>query len=297
MSVALISETHLQINQKLNLANYRVYRPDHSTGAKGEKTAVIVSTKVKHQHLQAPRLIATYSLPSQLCPSDIDAILDSNIPTLIRRDLNAKHQCWNSRTTNSKRHALLAHSRKKDFVVADPTHPTHYPGATRQKPDILDIVVMKNLSQSMELETLTALMSDHNPVLITVGDEIECQHQGARYNYKKAEWYLYKRGLDETLTLDPKHCIKHIDQAVVRFTNAVHTAIKDSIPQQAPQRCSIYDLPSGIKHSVEEKTRARRQWQTYLTPDLLTKYNMLTKLLKTQISKHRGENGKQHQLT
>ncbi|KAJ1151943.1 hypothetical protein NDU88_004722 [Pleurodeles waltl] len=183
MSVALISETHLQINQKLNLANYRVCRTDCSTGAKGRGTAVTVSTKVKHhvgsieatgiqiQTSAGPlRLIATYSPPGQLCPSNIDALLDSSIPTLIGGDLNAKHQCWNSRTTNSKGHALLATSRKKDFAAAGSSRPTHYPGNARQKLDILDIVIMRNLSQSMELETLTALMSDHNPVLITVVD-------------------------------------------------------------------------------------------------------------------------------
>ncbi|KAJ1214713.1 hypothetical protein NDU88_002331 [Pleurodeles waltl] len=91
------------------------------------------------------------------------------------------------------------------------------------------------------------------------------------------------------MTLDPICCIKEIDQAVDAFTNAVHTAIKGSIPQQTPQRCSIYDLPSGIKHSIAEKNRAQRQWQKYHTPDLLKKYNLLTKLLKTQISQHRGE--------
>ncbi|KAJ1209222.1 hypothetical protein NDU88_004600 [Pleurodeles waltl] len=126
----------------------------------------------------------------------------------------------------------------------------HYPGAPQQKPDILDIVVMKNVLQSIELETLAALTSDQNPVLVTVGDKIECQQQG-----------------------------KDIDQAVECFTDAVHTAIKGSISQQTPQCWSIYDLPSGIKHSITEKNRARRQWQKYRTPDLL----------KTQISQHRGE--------
>ncbi|KAJ1167189.1 hypothetical protein NDU88_007582 [Pleurodeles waltl] len=117
----------------------------------------------------------------------------------------------------------------------------------------------------MEPETLTALTSDHNPVLITVGDKIECQQQGVRYNYKKADVYLYKRSLDETFTLDPLRCIKDIDQAADLFTDAVHTASKCSIPQQKPQRCSIYGLPSGIKQPIAEKNRARRQWQKYCT--------------------------------
>ncbi|KAJ1197865.1 hypothetical protein NDU88_001710 [Pleurodeles waltl] len=215
--------------------------------------------------------------------------MDSSMLTLIGEDLHAKHQCWNSRTTNIKGHALLAHSRKKDFVVGGPTHSTHYPGAARQKLDILDIVVMKSLSQSAKLETLTALTSDHNPSLITVGYEIECQQQGAKFNYKRADWYLYERSLDETLTFDPIRCIRDIDQADDCFTDAVHTAIKGSIPQQTPQPCSIYDLPSSLKHSIAEKNRARRQWQKYRTPGLVKKYNKWTKLLRTQITRHRGE--------
>ncbi|KAJ1127276.1 hypothetical protein NDU88_005679 [Pleurodeles waltl] len=301
VSIALISETHLQGNQKLNLANHRVYRTDRPTGAKGGGTAVIVSTKVKHHEIALPpvgsieatgiqiqttagplRLIAAYSPPGKLCPKDLDALLDPSIPTLIGGDLNAKHQCWNSRTANSKGHALLAHSKKEDFVVAGPTQPTHYPGSALHKPDVLDIVVMKNLSQSMELETLTALTSDHNPVLITVGDVLENQTQGPRHNYKKADWSLYKRSLEETLVPGPLHCIEDIDKAVHHFSAAVHTAIERSVPKQKPQRWSIYDLPNGIK-------KARREWQRNRTPDLLKKYNELTRQLKIQISQHRGE--------
>ncbi|KAJ1120327.1 hypothetical protein NDU88_008500 [Pleurodeles waltl] len=308
VSIALISETHFQGSQNLNLANHRVYRTDRATGAKGGGTAVIVSTKVKHHEIALPpvgsveatgiqiqttagplRLIAAYSPPGKLCPKDLDALLDPSIPTLIGGDLNAKHQCWNSRTANSKGHALLAHSKKEDFVVAGPTQPTHYPGSALHKSDVLDIVVMKNLSQSVELETLTALTSDHNPVLITVGDVLENQQQGPRHNYKKADWSVYKRSLEETLGPGPLHCIEDIDQAVHHFTAAVHTAIERSVPKQKPHRCSIYDLPNGIKKSIADKNRAQREWQRNRTPDLLKKYNELTRQLKMQISQHRGE--------
>ncbi|KAJ1141152.1 hypothetical protein NDU88_007487 [Pleurodeles waltl] len=306
VSIALISETHLQGSQKLNLANHRVYRTDRATGAKGRGTAVIVSTKVKHHEIALPpvgsveatgiqiqttagplRLNTAYSPPGKLCPKDLDTLLDPSIPTLIGGDLNAKHQCWNSRTANSKGHALLAHSKKEDFVVAGPTQPTHYPGSALHKPDVLDIVVMKNLSQSMALETLTALTSDHNPVLITVGDVLENQQQGPRHNYKKADWSLYKRSLEETLGPGPLRCIEDIEQAVHHFTAAVHTAIERSVPKQKPQRCSIYNLPNGIKKSIADKNRARREWQRNRTPDLLKKYNELTRQLKMQISQHR----------
>ncbi|KAJ1087586.1 hypothetical protein NDU88_000753 [Pleurodeles waltl] len=157
VSVVLISETHLQGNHKLDLANHKVYRTDHSTGAKARRTAVVISTEVKHHENALPPvgsieatgiqiqtsgvplcLIAGYSPPNQLCPSDMDALPDSNMPTSIGGDLFAKHQCWNPRTANSKGHALLAHSRKKDFVVAGPTHPKYYRDAIQQKLDVLD---------------------------------------------------------------------------------------------------------------------------------------------------------------
>ncbi|KAJ1177927.1 hypothetical protein NDU88_003178 [Pleurodeles waltl] len=144
LSVSIIPESYLQENQKLHIANLRAYHSDRSTGSKRGGTAVIVSTKVKHHEIALPpvgsieatgiqiqtsggplHLIATYPPPSQLYPGDLDALLDSSIPTLIGGDLNAKHHCWNSQTANSKGDALLAHSRKKDFVVAGSTYPTH----------------------------------------------------------------------------------------------------------------------------------------------------------------------------
>ncbi|KAJ1172300.1 hypothetical protein NDU88_004147 [Pleurodeles waltl] len=64
---------------------------------------------------------------------------------------------------------------------------------------------------------------------------------------------------------------------------------KAAFLNRTPLRCFIYDLLSGIKHSMAEKYRARRQWQKYCTPELLRKYNMLTKLLTTHKSQHRGE--------
>ncbi|KAJ1139283.1 hypothetical protein NDU88_005658 [Pleurodeles waltl] len=89
----------------------------------------------------------------------------------------------------------------------------------------------------MELETFTAVMFDHNPVLFTTGDVIENQQQS---NFKKADWCLYKRNLDKTLVPDPLGCIEDIDQVVDRLTAAVHIAIKAAFfnPNAVPSTTS-----------------------------------------------------------
>lgn len=112
VSAALLSETHLQPNHKLNLANHRIYRTDRAAGVRGGGTAVIVNTGIKHQEIALPqmkkleatgvqvqtpagplRLIAVYLAPNtKLHMTDLDSLLDSNIPTIIGGDLNAKHQ-------------------------------------------------------------------------------------------------------------------------------------------------------------------------------------------------------------
>ncbi|KAJ1125094.1 hypothetical protein NDU88_003532 [Pleurodeles waltl] len=215
---------------------------------KGKRGPVVLQLPMLGAHtplLSAIRNQGVYAVEGNIPPNNAPAIEKQNLQ-YVQTAQETTQQATVAAPTYRKQKRInhksefLNHKRKKDFVVAGPTHPTHYSVAAQRKPDILDRVVMKNLSQSMEQETLTALTSDHNPVLITVGDEIEWQQQGSRYSYKKADWYLYKRSLDETLTLDPIHCIKDIDQAVDRFIDAVHTAIKGSIPQQKPQRCSIY---------------------------------------------------------
>ena len=306
ITAALISETHLSEKDKFSLASYEIYRMDRPT--QGGGTAIVVRNGVKSHEIPLPplttmeavgvqvetgsgplRLIAAYIRPqAKLHPSDFDKLLDSSLPTIIAGDLNAKHTSWNSKVCNAKGRALFSHSCKSDFIVAGPLEPTYHSHNLLHRPDVLDIVVYKNVRQSLELQTRTSLSSDHNPVQITLGDELEQHEPSLKYNYRRTDWDLFRSELESRVGFNPLTTTQEIDKAVQELTSAIFEAIDLSTPRSQPGRCSIFDLPESIKKSISVKNQARRRWQQLRTTDSKRHYAHLERLLKDEIQQHRS---------
>lgn len=310
-AATLISETFLTPKHRFVMANHSCFRSDRPT--RGGGTAIVVQNNVKHFQIHLPklesieaigiqietssgplRLISAYLPPnSPYHSNDIDLLLNSNLPTLIAGDLNSKSPAWNSRTTNFHGKLLLKHSLQSDFSVAGPSDPTHYPANSKHLPDVLDIIIFKNLTHSIELETLNSLNSDHNPVAITIGDEIASFTPSIKYNYRKANWKQFRLELDKLIDSTPVNTVQNIETAVANFTTNVFKAVDVSVPKSIPGRCSIYDLPFSIKKSIAVKNRARRIWQKFRTPDLKRIYETLRDKVKTEITEFRSQQWEQ----
>jgi endonuclease/exonuclease/phosphatase family metal-dependent hydrolase len=305
-TAALICETHLAEKDKLAMAGYDIYRVDRPTLGGG--TAIVVRRSCKSHEIPLPalntmeavgvqvetpsgplRLIAAYIRPqAKLHTSDFDKLLDTTLPTIIAGDLNAKHTSWNSRVCNTKGRSLYSHSCKSDFIVAGPLEPTHHSNVLSHRPDVLDIVVYKNIRHSVELQTRTSLSSDHNPVQITIGDELEQHEPSLKFNYRRTDWDLFRSELESRVRHDPLTTKQDLDDAVLQLTTAIFEAIELSAPRSQPGRCSIFDLPDHIKKSIAVKNQARRRWQHHRTADTKLHYNQLEKLLKEEIQEHRS---------
>lgn len=306
ITVALISETHLSEKDKFAIASYNIYRTDRSTPGGG--TAIVARKSVKSHEIPLPplatmeavgvqvetpsgplRLIAAYIRPqAKLHPSDFDKLLDSPLPTIIAGDLNAKHTSWNSKVCNSKGRTLFAHSCKNDFIVAGPREPTHHSYNLLHQPDVLDVVVYKNICHSIELQTRTRLSSDHNPVQITIGDELEQHEPSLKFNYRRTDWDLFRNELESRVGFSPLTTTQELDDAVLEITAAIIEAIELSTPKSQPGRCSVFDLPESIKRSIAVKNQARRRWQQQRTADSKHHYTHLERLLKKEIQQHRS---------
>jgi len=77
-------------------------------------------------------------------PSDIDNLLDSDHPTILAGDMNAKHPFWNSRRTNAAGLTLLNHMEENNYFIVAPDTQTHNPDQRHHQPDILDIAILKD---------------------------------------------------------------------------------------------------------------------------------------------------------
>jgi len=81
-------------------------------------------------------------------------------------DFNAKHQAWKSKSTNTAGRALFTYmDTRLDSIVTALTSPTRYLTHPNQKPDVLDISIIKSGGLGYHLENLLIeLSSDHSPV-------------------------------------------------------------------------------------------------------------------------------------
>lgn len=311
IAAGLISETRIPPNVNFALANYSTYRTDRPRNARTPNlthggVAIIVRHGVTHEALQVPplqtieavgvlvhtdtgplRLFAVYCRPqSRLVTADIDALLDSPLPTMIAGDLNAKSPAWNSRKVNEKGKVLLKHSIAADFTVVGPADPTHFYDGNG---DVLDIALLSNIGHSVELEAVAELSSDHNPVLIRVGDAIESEPPAPKHNFRLADWNAFRARLDELTDTTDITSPTTLDAATEQLTAAIQTAIDDSVPLQTTRRCDRFDLPPHLLLAIKDKNRTKRQWQQHRTAFLKAELNRKSRALKKALDDFRTE--------
>ncbi|CAG4998797.1 unnamed protein product [Parnassius apollo] len=145
-----------------------------SQGAAYRGTAVLVRRDIVHQELELPvyqtmrsigikmeaageelRIYAAYRPPgTPFCSSDVRTVMEGETPTIIAGDLNAKHPAWGSRVINPPGHELYEDAERYSYDVLGPEEPTHVPTDPRKRPDVLDIVLSRNVNYPIVVEVL-----------------------------------------------------------------------------------------------------------------------------------------------
>jgi hypothetical protein len=160
------------------------HRNDRLT--EGGGTAILVRRGIVHhavpvqglQHLEATaiqvmlaakpvKILMAYLSPT--CPliaSDLSACPGGGLPVLMGDDLNTKHVDWNSRLTTKRGRSLRDYDDRNSCLIHGPSNPTTIPYNPCATPDVLDIVITRDLVFPVHLTTCSALSSDHLPVLI-----------------------------------------------------------------------------------------------------------------------------------
>jgi len=79
------------------------------------------------------------------------------LPVLMAGDLNAKHVDWNSRLNTRRGKLLRDYADGNSCLIFGPDSPTTNPYNPLVTPDVLDIVITKNLSFLVYLTSRSAL--------------------------------------------------------------------------------------------------------------------------------------------
>ncbi|GBP55971.1 Probable RNA-directed DNA polymerase from transposon BS [Eumeta japonica] len=188
-----------------------------------------------------------------------------------------RHPLWRSKF---KKHPMemQLHKRKRTkndrpregptfFVIAPPTQ-TYFPNNVRNRPDILDIALMRRVALNVRcIETLQNLNSDHRPVLLKIGPP---DGEQPPKNKTITSWRKVSLLLEETDTPilnnipDNIETTDEIDYAIGALTNHIGTVIEDS-SREVPAADSRRKLPEDVRVLLKAKNAAMRRASAYPT--------------------------------
>ena len=134
---------------------------------------------------------------------------------------------------NKNGNTLLSYCLLNAITINYPNQPTHFP--YNSSPSVLDIALSQQCTTSKPL-AISALSFDHNPIVFKVHLHPERLPLKPSYDYKHANWPLFRSTLD--LSLDPHPTIQittELDLAITSFTQSILQAATQAIPLPTTQ--------------------------------------------------------------
>jgi hypothetical protein len=205
------------------------------------------------------KILAANLSPSRpLIDADLSACLSGGIPVLMAGDLNAKHVDWNSRLITRGMH-LRDYANEHSCLIYGPETPTTIPYNSSATPDVLDIVISKNLVIPVYLTTCSALSSDHLPVLIDTRFRSSFLKLPNRPNFRRTDWVKFQACLEDSLPHTPKLLSGvEIDTCVEEVSSATTEALAAS----APRRRFRDDPRPPISARIQDEIRLKKPVET-----------------------------------
>jgi hypothetical protein len=212
---------NLRSGEVFRMANYVRHRNYRLTGGGG--TAILVPHGLDHhavpvqglEHLEANAIqailankpvktLAVYLPPSLLLfASDLCACLGGSFPVPMAGDLNARHVEWNSRLVTKRRRLLSDYAVKNSCPIYWPNTPTTVPYNPSDTPDVLDIIITKELVTPVYLTTCSALSSDHIRILIDTRCRSFFLRPIDRPDLRRTDWSNFQPCLKAALPSNP----------------------------------------------------------------------------------------------
>jgi hypothetical protein len=151
-------------------------------------------------------------------------------------DLNAKHVEWNSRLTTKRGRSLRDYVDRKSCRIYGPSTPTTIPYNPSATPDVLDIVITRDLVSPVHLTTCSALSSYHLPVLIDRQCRSFFLSPPDSQDFRKTDWSKFQACLNAGMPPNPDLSNEGaIDACVKELAGAISKALADSNPKCRPR--------------------------------------------------------------
>ena len=145
------------------------------------------------------KIIAAYLSPSRpIIGSERSACFRVGLPVLLAGDLNAKHVDWNSRLSTRREKFLRDYTDENSCLIFGPDTPTINPYNPSATPDVLDIILTK------ELPSLMYLTSYHLQVIIDIMCRSSFLDPPDRPDFSRTYWTNFQARLEDEIPINPE---------------------------------------------------------------------------------------------
>ena len=306
--IAALQETFL--SQKSNLKSDRRYtllRKDREKD-KGGGIAFIVRNDIQfrtidiinpddHTEIQGIEVkldesIAIFNIyipPASSCASGFSPVLEDILETpdaIFLGDFNGHSECWNSELSEDNRGAILAEMfDSAGCVVLNGNEPTREQKGKFSSPDIS--IASASLAMSASWRCITALSSDHKPILVDIGVEEKFVKAEKRVfiNFSKADWPGFQQYVEERIKWLPKSDNIHVCEKALR--QLLLKSSKKYIPKGRIPKVRPFFPADAIKMG-EERDRLRT-----LDPES-PRIGELNKQINNLVSQHKRDKWRLH---
>jgi hypothetical protein len=236
------------------------------------------------------RILAAYLSPSRpLIGAELSACFGGGMRVLLAGDLKAKHVDWNSRLTTTRGKLLRDYADGNSCLIFGPDTPTN-PYNPLLTPDVLDIVITKNLTSPVYLTSCSALSSDHLPVLIDTTCRSSFHIPPDRPDFRRTDWTNFQTHLEDQIPFNPElRDGVAINTCVENFSGAILEALAASTPKRRPCADPRPPVRAGIQDEIRLKNRLRGQWQVTRDPILKAEVNRLQRSVICQLNEWRND--------
>ena len=233
--------------------------------------------------------VSTYLPPAApVVRTDLDKIFSTFNSVVLVGDLNSKHVAWNCATVDANGKTLLTYCIDNNLSIHYPDQLTHFPH--NSSPSVLDIALTKLCSVSKSLAA-PILSSDHNPIVFKLHLLPILSKPRKMYDYKHANWQLFKSTLDNSIPLNPiHHSTADLEQAANTFEAAIQQAATTAIPLHTITRNQL-TLPPTLVYLLKLKNYYRRRYQRSRPPTFRYLSHQLLKFFSSNSNNRRIQNG------
>jgi reverse transcriptase-like protein/endonuclease/exonuclease/phosphatase family protein len=302
IDVAAIQETNLTPAHQISFQQYHIIRtdvqenPHHSTALLIKKslrfhTEYHINTQHIHntsatiytKHNGNITVRCVYKRPgAPVLEEDVDALISGERKIVLIGDLNSKNVNWNSRLTNTFGRRLEQFTEARNATVVAPNTPTHYPDNPENRPDVIDVAVLKFISHNHDISTLNEGPKSHNPILLQLTSLR--QHQPTLDTIKLVHYENLSHILKHTITVPTNITTREeVDLAVQQLETDILNSIGTCTETKTklPNKPLHTSLPPHIRDLITQRNRAKRLYQRTHYPPHKRAVNNLNAQIKT----------------